>query len=339
MDRVTARTAPPSRRVGLVRVPPRVFDGIGVCAMVWLVAAASGLVPHRWAAGSAWPVTAAVVEQAALAERTMAEGARVLREAKIAEGTASDPGVDAESSGLVGAELTPLVTTLGSLEAKALASRPAWARVLALQLHHAGVGPGDVVAASFSGSFPGLNLAVSAAAEALGARVIAVSSVTASSWGASQPGFTWPEMEVRLVASRIIRPTTIAVSAGGADDLARDLEPDGRALALQIRDRVARELDVKVINTSRLEDTVRARLDAYQRAAANRRISAYVNVGGHLASLGESPAILRQRSGWLDRLPFDLSERRGVTARFVERGIPVLHLLNVRDLALRWGVL
>jgi poly-gamma-glutamate system protein len=339
MDRVTARTAPPLRRVGLVRVPPRVFDGIGVGAMVWLVAAASGLVPHRWAEGPAWPVPAAVAEQAAHAERTMAEGARVLREAKIAEGTASDPGVDAESSGLVGAELTPLVTTLGSLEAKSLASRPAWARVLAQQLHHAGVGPGDVVAASFSGSFPGLNLAVSAAAEALGARVIAVSSVTASSWGASQPGFTWPEMEVRLVASRGISPATLAVSAGGADDLARDLEPDGRALAVQIRDRVARDLKVPVINTSRLEDTVRARLDAYQRAAANRRISAYVNVGGHLASLGDSPAILRQRSGWLDRLPFDLSERRGVTARFVERGIPVLHLLNVRDLALRWGVL
>jgi tetratricopeptide (TPR) repeat protein len=32
------------------------------------------------------------------------------------------------------------------------------------------------------------------------ARVVAVSSVTASTWGANQPGFTWPEIEALLAA-------------------------------------------------------------------------------------------------------------------------------------------
>ncbi len=269
----------------------------------------------------------------------MTVAARLLRDAKAEAGIVAEPGIDAENAGLVGAELTPLVTTLGSPEAKSLSSRPAWARVLVVQLHQAGVGADDVVAASFSGSFPGLNLAVAAAADALGARVIAVSSVTASSWGANQPGFTWPEMEVRLVGARLIRPATIAVTTGGDLDQAFDLEPEGRAMAVHIRDRTADRLGVPVIQTGTLEAAIGARLAAYQRAAGRQPIAAYVNVGGHVASLGDSPAILRQRSGWLARLPFDLSSGRGVTARFVERGVPVLHLLNIRDLALRWGVL
>ena len=64
----------------------------------------------------------------------------------------------------------------------------------------------------------------------------------------------------------------------------------------------------------------------------------YVNCGGNEASLGRSTAFLRLRNGFLRGMPFDLGADRGVMARFAERGVPVLHLLNVRDLALRWGV-
>ncbi len=337
---MTTIGGPPGPPSGRLKVPRPVFDGMGILAMVVLCAASAGIVPHRgWLPDATPSVPAAILDASARAERTMAGAARLLREAKAQAGVVAEPGIADESKGLVGDELTPLVTTLGSLEAKSLASRPAWARVLVLQLHRAGVGSGDVIAASFSGSFPGLSLAVAAAADALGARVIAVSSVTASSWGADQPGFTWPEMEARLVEAGIIRRVTVAVTTGGAGDQALDLEPDGRELAVRIRDRAALQLGVPVLQTSTLEDAIHARLDAYARAAGNRPIAVYVNVGGHLASLGDSPAILRQRSGWLARLPFDLSPGRGVTARFVEQGIPVLHLLNIRELALRWGLI
>ena len=77
---------------------------------------------------------------------------------------------------------------------------------------------------------------------------------------------------------------------------------------------------------------------AYRRAANGRRIVLYVNVGGTAASLGSSDAVLRLRSGFLPALPFDRSEGRGVMARFAEQGVPVLTLLNIRDLAIRWGI-
>jgi hypothetical protein len=48
--------------------------------------------------------------------------------------------------------------------------------------------------------------------------------------------------------------------------------------------------------------------------------------------------VLRLRSGLLPGIPFDFSNERGVMARMAERGVAVLTLLNIRDLALRWGV-
>jgi poly-gamma-glutamate system protein len=258
-----------------------------------------------------------------------------LRAAKAAAGVVSEAGVD--GSGLIGGELTPLVTTLGSLEAKRISANPIWAAVLTRQLAAAGIGAGDLIAAGFSGSFPGLNLAVATAAHALDAELIAISSVTASTWGANQPGFTWPEMECRLAPALMPR-ASIAVTAGGDGDMARDLEPEGQRMAWSIRDDAARCLGVTTLGPSGFEDAVRQRLAAYRLAANGRPIVLYVNVGGTSASLGESPAVLGLKSGFVRPGRFDRSERRGVMARFAEQGVRVLTLLNVRDLAVRWGI-
>ena len=74
-------------------------------------------------------------------------------------------------------------------------------------------------------------------------------------------------------------------------------------------------------------------------ARGGRPIAAFVNVGGTEAALGRSSAILKVKSGWLAKVPFDASPGRGLVARMVEQGVPVLHVLNVRDLAVRWGIL
>ncbi len=334
------RRMPAWRRPGLITLPSWTLNTLGIAALALLVGTVlvSRFGRNRLSDPSiAAPST--VIQQAAQAERVFARAASLLGEAKAEAGIAPDPSINAADAGLIGAELTPLVTTLGNAEAKSIAARPLWARVIAIELHRAGVGAGDLVAASYSGSFPGLNLAVTAAAQALGARVAAVSSVTSSSWGANQPGFTWPEMEARLVAAGLIAPSSIAVSAGGAADGALDLEPDARVLAVRIRDESARRLGVPVIDSTTFEQNVQERIAAYERASRGSRLRAYVNVGGHNSSIGESHAILRQRSGWLGRVPFDVSPRRGIVARMAERGVPVLHLLNIRDLALRWGII
>jgi poly-gamma-glutamate system protein len=210
--------------------------------------------------------------------------------------------------------------------------------VLTVKLRQAGIGRGSVVAAGFSGSFPGLDLAVTAACQALGADLMAVSSVTASMWGANQPGFTWPEIELRLVNAGVIRRASVAISMGGDGDRALDLEPEGRAEADRIMVATARALGVEALRPPDYPAAIEGRLAIYERERRGRPIALYVNVGGTDASLGRSTAVLRLRNGFLPGVPFDLSRDRGVMALLAERGVPVLTLLNVRDLALRWGV-
>lgn len=284
------------------------------------------------------PAGVGLASRAAAAEARMTAGTAFLAGAKRTAGLPRPEGVLDREAGLVGAELTPLVTTLGSLEAKRLAVSPRWAGELVLRLHRAGVGEGDVVAASFSGSFPGLDLAVVSACAELRATLVAVSSVTASTWGATEPGFTWPEMEARLVAAGLVPRASVAVSAGGDDDAATDLEPEGRALAERIARASAAALGAEHLAPASLEESIRRRLDLYARHSKGRPLSLYVNSGGNQASLGRSSSFLRLRTGFLRGMPFDVGEERGVMARLAARGIPVLHLLNVRDLALRWGV-
>ena len=261
-----------------------------------------------------------------------------IRIAKLGAGIEPDPGAGHDPSGLIGAELTPLVTTIGSLESKRTAANPEWARALTLRLRRHGIDRGTVVVAGFSGSFPGLNLAVMAACQALGADLAAVSSVTASTWGATQPGFTWPEIEARLAREGIIRRASIAVSLGGARDVAADLEPDARALADSILVSSARALGAAALRPLSLDEAMAERMALFRRYARGRPIALYVNVGGTDVSLGTSDAVLRLKSGFLPGVKLDSSPRRGLIARFSEQGVPVLTLLNVRDLAMRWQI-
>jgi poly-gamma-glutamate system protein len=319
-----------SVRRGLVRVPSWVQTTTGIVLTTGLAIVAIGAAAlPRWLAprASETPVDVELVASSA-ADRW--------RSAVNAVAAARGVG---PAEALIGSEMSPLVTTLGAIEAKRVSLSPAWPRTLVREFHRAGLRPGDVVAASFSGSFPGINLAVMSATQAMGLQLIAVSSVTASSWGATDPGFTWPEIEARLAGAGILRRATVAVSAGGDGDRALDLDEEGRSLARQIANRCARQLQARLIEPVDFDGAIRARLDAFDAARGGRPIAAFVNVGGTEAALGRSPAILKVQNGWLGKTPFDSSPGRGMVARMVEHGVPVLHVLNVRDLAMRWGIL
>jgi poly-gamma-glutamate system protein len=309
-----------------------------ILAVIGAAAGAAGVLPPV-AARAAFPApSAGLVARARHAEAVMRRAEEFLSRERVRLGVLPDVDARPDASGLLGGEVTPLVTTLGSLEAKRIATNPAWARELTVRLAGAGIASGDVIAASLSGSFPGLNLALAAACDALGVELLAVSSVTASTWGANQPGFTWPEIEARLVEAGAIHRVSIAVTAGGEGDVASDLDGEDRELALAVRDRSAGRLGVPALAPAGFDEAVRSRVAAYRKAANGRRIALYANVGGADASLGRSAAILRLRSGFLPAAPVGRRQDQGVTARLAAEGVPILMLLNVRDLAIRWGI-
>jgi poly-gamma-glutamate system protein len=324
---------------GLLPLPRWVTTTIGVLLTTGLAVIGVGLVAiPPWLASLRPRSPASAGRAADQAAARWQRAAEHIARAKADAHVPSEAGA-AGADRLLGAEWTPLVTTLGHLEAKRLTISPAWARVLTSELYRAGLKRGDVAAASFSGSFPSLNIAVMSACDALGVRLIAVSSVTASSWGADEPGFTWPEMEVRLVDAGLLRRATVAVSAGGDGDRALGLEEEGQRIARDIAVRTAQALDAELLVPPSFAEAVQRRLDAFDRERAGRPLAVFINVGGTEASLGHSTAILRLANGWIAPVPFDTSPERGLVARMAERGVRVLHLLNVRDLAARWGIL
>ncbi|MEI6195414.1 MAG: poly-gamma-glutamate system protein [Verrucomicrobiota bacterium] len=328
-------------RQGRVRLHTSVLVALAALAVSAAAISAAWARAHEWRGliGGANQITSADLTQKAAHAKEMAQRAeKFLQEAKLAAALPRDPGLWSADSPWLGDELTPLVTTLGSLEAKRIAANPDWARVLTFKLHELGVRPSSVVAAGCSGSFPGLNLSLACACEALAAKLITVSSVTASTWGANQPGFTWPEIESRLVRAGIIGRLSSAVAMGGFADGALDLEPTAREVVRKIQSASAAELGASVMRPASLQESVQQRLAIYAREAAGQSIVLYVNVGGTEASLGESPAAFHLRSGFIAARPFDLSPGRGVIARFAEQGVPTLSLLHVEGLALEWGV-
>ena len=319
---------PPRRAI--IPVPSWLSIGVGAAlTAVLAIAAAGGTHLAQWFATPRDGAPADIERAAVSATAVWQRAVRLIADARQ---TAPDDA-------LIGPETSPLVTTLGEIEAKRVSASPSWPAAFVREFHRAGLRQGDVVAASFSGSFPALNLAVVSAAQAMGMRLVAVSSVTASSFGATEPGFTWPELEVRLVDAGILEAASAGVSAGGDGDRADDLDEDGRALARAIAARCARHLGAVLIEPGTFDEAVRGRLDLFDAARGRSPLAAFVNVGGTQAALGRSPAILKVQNGWLPREPFDDSAGRGLVAHMVQRGVPVLHILNVRDLALRWGIL
>ena len=194
------------------------------------------------------------------------------------------------------------------------------------------------MAANFSGSFPGINLAVVCATQELGARLLAVTSVTASTWGATDAGFTWPELEVRLVRLGIIRPASVAVTIGGDGDRGLDLEEDARHAAAVIARTSAAALGARFLEPGSYQEAVRLRVRAIDDRRGTRPVSVFVNVGGAEAGMGHAPAILRMQNGWLSGLPAGMADDGGLIGYMAARGTPVLHMLNVRELAVRWEV-
>ncbi len=213
----------------------------------------------------------------------MAQGERVIAAGKRERGVAINPTDDPNGTGMIGAEFTPITTTLGPLEVKRTSTNPAFAAVVVEMLRETGVRRGDLVAAGFSGSFPALNLAVLSAAKAMGVTLAVISSTTASTYGATDPGMAWLDMEAELARAGLFETRSIAASPGGYESSLTDtFFPDSRDLATQP---ILRN-GIRLLATEDMAGAVAERMAAYDAFASGRPIKAFVNVGGASYNLG-----------------------------------------------------
>ncbi len=241
---------------------------------------------------------------------------------------------DPNQTALIGQEYSLITTDQGNIESKLSATNPNFAAVIVQLLKEAGLKENDPVAVAFSGSFPGMNISVMAAMETLKLKPVVITSVGASNFGANDPYFTWPDMESLLFEAGIFHHKSVAASIGGGNDIGRGLSPEGRELIIKAIERNKLEF----INEKHLENSIAKRMEIYEKSAQPKEIKAFINVGGGIASLGNTINGQLIASGLTEHLPMSNFPLHGVIIQMGRKGIPIIHLLNIDQLLTKFGL-
>ncbi|HUU04227.1 MAG TPA: poly-gamma-glutamate system protein [Myxococcota bacterium] len=268
------------------------------------------------------------------AAKLMDAGMKAIRDKKLLIFGRIDTEHDPNGTGMIGSGLTPITSKEGSLAAKQTSANPNFAAVLVQLYKRASLKKGDVVAMGFSGSFPSLNLASMVAAEVLGLEPIAISSASASRWGANNPQFSWLDMERLLYEKGIIHHRSVAASLGGERDRGGGIPPEG----IRHLRKIIKRNGVELIDPASLEASWDLRMNIYREEAGKRPISCFVNTGGGAGSVG-SPLVKKMFKSGLNRTtPVPDRIRDSVMTRISRAGIPVIHLINIVRMAKRYGL-
>lgn len=238
---------------------------------------------------------------------------------------------DLNQTGLIGPAWTPLTTSMGMLEAKRTSLQSDFAALMVTFYHQAGLKAGDRVACGMSGSFPALGLAAVAAANEMGLEIGLIPSYGSSMYGATRPDLSVVRILKIAAQSGAVSFNLLAVTPGGDFDRGDSvgLFPDSRAQILAL----ARREGVDLIDPESLAASIQERLKRFG------RVDCFVNIGGASANMGVLAESLSIPNGLVTDLPrIPQGGDRGLIYEFAVRGIPVIHLLNIRSLAERHGL-
>lgn len=335
--------------------------------LIALISIAGLSVVERWKISSRQPYFDEKVAAAVLAQKAF----NVVKAARIEVGPPIDRLMDPSESGLIGLPMSPVTSVWGEVAAKQTSVNPNFAAVIVDMLKEAGVEEGDCVALGVSGSFPALNICTYAACETLGLKTLVISGSSASQWGANVPALLWPDMErllrrktpilddlgkpvlddagkPRMSERGLFSIRSIASSIGGIQDRGIGMSPEGLELVNASIERngltpfradappISAEGDVAVNMALDFEANVDERMRLYNEAAEGQPIKAYVNVGGGTASVGKNVGKMMFKAGVNRRPPRHVRDIDGVMPRFINQGIPVLHLVHINTLADRY---
>ena len=270
------------------------------------------------------------------AAQLMKSSFEAIKEERLKRAILVDVGLDPNQIGIIGEEYTQLTTTLGNLEAKRTSSNPAFAALLVKYFKEANLKKGDAIAIGASGSFPGLILATLSAVKALELKPLLIYSIGSSEYGANIPEFTFIPMLDSLIKRNILPYHLLAISMGGYLDQAQGMfYPDSR----EIIEKIAQDSGTHFINIGSIEENIQYRMQLYKKAADDRPIKAFVNIGGATPNYGDTPASITYPNGLVTNGPkIPGHPDRGLIFEYQNLGVPIVHLLNIRDLAVKNGL-
>jgi poly-gamma-glutamate system protein len=259
---------------------------------------------------------------------------QAVRRHRLMEGAYVDMVNDPAGTGLIGPESSLITNHRGDHDAKLTSLNPNWAAVMVTLFRRAGLKPGDPIAVALTGSFPGLNIAVFAALETMELSPVVITSVGASQWGANYPDFTWLHMEAFFAKESIFHIRSTAASLGGGDDMGGGLTPAGRDSLFK----AIESNDIPLLRSENIEDAITSRMVLFEKQLNGRPCRCYVNVGGGVASLGHSRNRNLIPRGLSMTLRAQNWPRKGCMVLMSDKGVPVIQLLYIEQLALEHGL-
>lgn len=237
---------------------------------------------------------------------------------------------DKLSTGLIGDEFTGMTTTVGVIEAKRTAATTDMAAAAVDMLEKAGLKRGDTAGAAFSGSFPGWNLAVLAAAEEAGVRLVYTASAGASMHGANQIELTFPDMLLRLNADGLLSEKPAAFSLGGDWDCGMEMFDEER----EYLDAKLSSCGVPYIHEPDFQKNLSLRLKMNEELGP---VSCFIGVGGNVTTIGRNEDTLACGVVRPNTVT-EIDGNSGLLEIYNAQGLPVIHLLNIKQIAADYGV-
>jgi len=267
------------------------------------------------------------------AARIMDTAISAIRSFCFESGIKIDEMTDVNKTGLIGSEFSDITTTLGHLQAKRTTTNPNFTALVVQLLNEAGVSAGDTVAMGCSASFPALLIASLSAAKAMKIHPVIIISLGSSSYGANNPEFNLLDIYQLLIKENIFDVQPAAISLGGEKDIGGDFKDNiKQQLILQIQ-----ESHIPFIYENDLQKSVKKRMEVYKQQSSKNRISAFINIGGSQANMGSSGLVLRVKPG-LNKKDVEIPtiDERGVIFEMAALGIPIIHLLYIKGLVLKY---
>ena len=235
---------------------------------------------------------------------------------------------DPNETMLVGSEYTLITTDKGDLDAKLTTLNPNFSAMIVDMFLTVGLNEGDKIAVSMTGSMPGANLAILSACEVMNIEPFIITSVGASQWGATDPYFTWLDMESILFNEGYFSHKSFAASIGGGSDIGKGLTLRGRELLWEA---IYRN-DLPLIQETKLSSSIEKRMELFASQNPLSDYQLFVNVGGGAASVGQRLNVGIIPHGLSQSFHVEEQLSDCVVKRFYEAGLPVMHLLSIEEL-------
>ncbi|MGM0548591.1 MAG: poly-gamma-glutamate system protein [Bacillota bacterium] len=270
------------------------------------------------------------------AAEKMLQAEEIIYQAKKKRNLQIESKLDPNQTALIGQEYTKLTTTLGNLKAKRTATNPDFAALMVRYFTRLNLVKGDKIAVGASGSFPGLILAVLSASQTMDLEVELIYSLGSSMYGANIPNFSFIEMLKELREAKILDYKISAISFGGDNDRADNLFFDQNKDAFF---KIAENVNLPLIYADNLEASIKQRIAILNKNSQANKFKTFINIGGASANFGNTSASVKFENGLTipGKLKTDYA-KNGLLSYFLKQNIPVIHLLNIENLARENGI-